>query len=195
MSTLCSIAVASLALGGPFTMAQTPEPGLTLAGPAPSPKVTNGTAHERASLPADLQALVVPPSVRLVRLKALDRPAVFTTKTLGFLGHPPEPMHIREARHYLGVAFQRVGRTLRLAPFGGLQTPEGSACLQILLQVPETMKVTVDASLEHRAQGKGHLNFDDPRLRTCWWYGPLDPAKGWTRLDMRLDPEATASRH
>ncbi len=78
-------------------------------------------------------------------------------------------MHLRDARQDFGVAFQRRGDTYRLAPFGLIQTSEGQAHLQILVQVPEADKVTVDKALEMRAQAKGLMDFNDPRLQTCWW--------------------------
>jgi hypothetical protein len=150
--------------------------------------VENGTAFDRAGVDiAPYKKISVPhgsvgrsrPNGTLV--------VIYVQKHLGYHGHPPEPMSIREHRKKMGCSVKAEEDLLVFAPFGDWRTIEGGAIVQISFNVPEGTEV-VERPSEPKIEapdpwGESSLKPLDKRIegRTACWEGPKR-GEGWRAI-------------
>ena len=165
----------------------TPEFPLEEAPAAPSQKVTNGVAYESGSIPVlEGQTLQVP-SDAVVEEYPGATVRCYLTKSLHCSGHPPTPMRIADARHYLGIAYQSDDKLLTIATFGEWRNRGGVAGLRLLVLVPKGQAwqhIENHSGLKSPATKK--MDFSDDRTKDCYWYAGIGPADGWTPVSTDL---------
>src|SRR5262245_1371359 len=164
---------------------------------APSDKVENGTAYDRAIVDAGPATRIVLPDTATVRRTGESGPVrLFLAKRLSFVGHPPQPMSVRDARTNMGSATKWVGRDLVIATFGEWNTIEGGADVKLVAEVPHALAVEQRAGLSgavSEARGWQGVTVTKPAdANSGYWYGPTTPAPGWTAVPDEPDPDRTA---
>ena len=106
------------------------------------------------------------------------------------LAVPPAPMRIALARRYLGVATHTEGYRLHLATYGEWQNKEGGATMRLTVHVPVAIQVVgVSGYSGPTSVGQGELKNQKMKapLTECYWYGPTEPAQGWSSIALRPD--------
>jgi hypothetical protein len=161
--------------------------------PAPSPKVENGTAFDKAAVDLGTAKRVVLPDTAAVRRAGQPGTVqLFMTKRLGFGGHPPERMSIRDARKNMGCAVKTEGDALVIATYGEWDSHiEGGADMKLIAVVPEGVEVEQRKGLsgEDSAGREWHGELTKPKdAKGGWWYGPAAPAEGWKAVPAVPNP-------
>ncbi|HEY4001158.1 MAG TPA: hypothetical protein VGO93_19970 [Candidatus Xenobia bacterium] len=158
--------------------------GLRLRGGALSKIVVNGSAYECGKLAcAGCRDLLLPEHAQVAEGTA-GVLRIFLEKTLHFRGHPPAPLDLRTARGEMGCRYRREGDLLELDTFGQFSTPDGSARVTLLVQVPAEVNVTRRAAIP--ATGATFTG--------TWYAEEGRPAsEGWTDLPTRPDSDLTAA--
>ena len=165
---------------------------------APSQNVKNGTAYDRADVDPGGAKKVVLPDTAIVRRTAEVGPIRrFMAKRLGFGGHPPEPVSIRDARKNMGCALKAEGDALLVATFGEWDSHiEGGADMKLVAVVPEGRAVEQRKGLSgEKSAGRewGGVYLTKPaNAKGGYWYGPASPAGGWKAVPDEPDPDRTA---
>jgi hypothetical protein len=165
---------------------------------APNPNVENGTAYDRAAVDVGAARTVVLPDSATVRRDPAGGPVrLFMAKQLGFVGHPPAPMSIRDGRKNMGCAVRSEGDALVIATFGEWDSHiEGGAGMKLVAFVPKGVGVQRRAGLsgEKSAAREQHGAYVPGRedAKGGHWYGPAFPAPGWTAVPDEPDPDRTA---
>jgi len=164
---------------------------------APSDQVENGTAYDRAAVePGAAKKLVLPDTATVRRTTEGSSVRLFLAKHLGFGGHPPEPMSIRDARKNMGCAVKAEGDALVVATFGEFHTIEGGASMKLVAVVPEGLAVEQRPGLSgHASAGRewhGTYLTKPADAKGGYWYGPASPADGWKGVPDEPDPDRTA---
>src|SRR5262245_46415560 len=151
---------------------------------APSDKVENGTAYDRAAVDAGVAKKVVLPDTVVVRRTAEAGPVrLFMAKRLGFGGHPPERTSIREARKHMGCAVRTEGDALVISTFGEWDSGiEGGASMKIVAVVPEGLAV-------EQRPGLAGKPLDTPGRA---WSRSAPSAAGWSAVPDGPDADHTA---
>ncbi|MBO0697929.1 MAG: hypothetical protein J2P46_06025 [Zavarzinella sp.] len=192
------VAALGLALAGCTSEGASGDPSVVVdKRRAASEKVENGTAYDRAAVDAGAAKKVVLPDTATVRRTAEAGPVrLFMAKHLGFQGHPPEPMSIREARKNMGCAVKAEEDGLVLATFGEFRTIEGGASMKLVAVVPEGLKIEQRKGLSgHDSAGRewhGTYLTKPADAKGGYWYGPASPAGGWRAVPDDRDPDRTA---
>jgi hypothetical protein len=149
---------------------------------APSTKVENGAAFDSAVLDlAGRTRLVVPDNAEVLRGAAGGTTRVYLKKTLGFGGHPPEPMSIRTVRKYMGCATKAEGEALVLGTFGEWKSKEGGSRIKLVVVVPAGVEVEKVAGLS------GPESAARPPVG-----GPYLTKPRWTVVPVEPDPDHRA---
>jgi hypothetical protein len=165
---------------------------------APSEKVENGTAFDKAALnPGTAKKIVLPDSATVRRTAESGPISLFMAKRLHFGGHPPEPMSIRGARKNMGCAVKAEGETLIIATFGEWDShKEGGADMKLVVVVPERLEVEKRGGLsgENSAarEWSGTYLTKPAEAKGGYWYGPASPAGGWSAVPDEPDHDRTA---
>jgi hypothetical protein len=95
------------------------DPSIVIDMGAPSPKVENGTAYDKALLDlGGTNKVILPTEATIRRGGVAGRVQLLVAKQLGFAGHPGEPTSFREARKHLGCAVRSEGAALLVAIHG-----------------------------------------------------------------------------
>jgi hypothetical protein len=151
---------------------------------APSRLVENGIAYDRAIVSAGSAKTVVLPDTAVVR-RTTETGSVrlFTAKRLGFGGHPPEQISIRDARKRMGCAVRTEGDSLVVATFGEWDSGiEGGARMKLVAVVPEGLAVEQREGLAGKPIGtQGRA-----------WSRSAPPADGWSAVPDEPDTDRTA---
>jgi hypothetical protein len=124
-----------------------------------NPQVRNGCAHDVAHVPATgVRRVVVPASSEVRRVSGSDVITVRMKKTLGYMGHPVEPVTIDEARRRVGCAYKHEGDELVFSTFGEHLTTEGGMGIDLAFLVPEGIEVARADGLDapDNAAGREH---------------------------------------
>lgn len=143
--------------------------------------VENGSAYDRSTVELGASNKVVLPEDAVVRRSGVPgKIQVLMEKTLGFGGHPGEPMSIHEARKEMGCATRVDGDVIMLATFGEWDSHiEGGATMKLIVIIPQEIDVERRKGL---SGPKSAANSD----------GPAPTADGWSAIPSVADPERTA---
>jgi hypothetical protein len=166
--------------------------------PAANPKVQNGWAYDKGTIALDAATvLVVPEKARVERGSPDGQAEVFMEKWLAFMGHPPEPMSIRQARNHMGCACKQEGSKLLLATYGVWDSHiEGGTLMGLVIRVPNHLQVEKRAGLsgEKSAGQERHGQYiaKPPDVKDGYWYGPATPGPEWQAIPSVPDSEFTA---
>jgi hypothetical protein len=161
-------------------------------------KVENGSAYDRAAIDiAGAKKIVLPHDAVVRRAGEPGKVQFFMKKTLGFGGHPPERMSIRDARKNMGCAVRADGDNLLLATFGEWDSHiEGGTRMKLVAYVPEGVEVEQRKGLseEDSAGQEWHGQYlTKPKdAKGGYWYGPASPSEGWEAVPDVPDPDRTA---
>ncbi|MHC4477214.1 MAG: hypothetical protein ACYTEL_16330 [Planctomycetota bacterium] len=168
--------------------------------PLASLKVVNGLAYEQCVLDISGYESLTVPSNAIVRQGSIEGSIeICLEKELAFLGHPPYPMHIRDARKYMGCAYRIDGRSMVIATYGEWDSHiEGGSSIRMLFIVPKGLSVKKEEGLSGE-NSMGHATdpellidmMDSPEFKKCFWYGPVGPGDGWTKIETSVDTEFT----
>jgi hypothetical protein len=164
---------------------------------APSDNVENGTAYDRATVELGSANRIVLPDTATVRRTGEGGPVrLFMAKRLAFVGHPPEPMGVRDARMNMGCAVKPEGNGLVIATFGEWSTIEGGADIKLVAEVPGGLAVEQRAELSGVASAargwQGVVVTKPADAKGGYWYGPSSPAPGWSAVPDEPDSDRTA---
>jgi len=160
--------------------------------------VENGSAFDRAAVEiGTAKKLVLPHNATVRQSGETGKVQFFMKKSLSFLGHPPEPMSIRDARKNMGCAVKIEGRELVLATFAEWDShKEGGTRIKLLVAVPKGVEVeqrkglSGENSVGHEWHGQYLTKPKD--AEGGYWYGPASPAQGWMAVPDVPDPDRTA---
>jgi hypothetical protein len=158
--------------------------------------VENGSAYDKAAVELGDFAKVILPDDATVRQEGEGKKLqIYMKKTLGFAGHPPEPMSIKHARNHMGCAVQLEKTALVIATFGEWDSHiEGGARMKVLFVVPKGVeiekrsKLSGENSICSRAWEGGYLT-KPVEVKEGYWYGPASPAEGWKAVKAVPDLE------
>ncbi len=162
-----------------------------------------GTSCYKASVDiSKYTKLILPADATIKRDGEPGKLHIYMKKTLGFVGHPPESMSIKDVRRNMGCACRADADSLIVATYGEWDSHiEGGASMQLLFVVPGSFKIETDKSLsgEHskgREWDGGYLT-KPKNVDNGYWYGPASPASGWNAIpdvpdtDLTLHEKAT----
>lgn len=174
--------------------------GLIISYNIDNPKIVNGWAYEKGLLDTlDYESVTVPNSAIVRRGKNEGSITIFLEKEFGFVGHPPYQMHIRDARNYMGCAYKAEGKSVKIATYGEWENIEGAASIRMLFVIPKKLTLKKEEGLSgwnsigHTDDSEWFMSMIDiNEFQKCYWYGPISPAEGWTRIDTVPDAELTA---
>jgi hypothetical protein len=160
--------------------------------------VENGSAYDQAAVDLGTAKKVVLPHDAVVRRTGeAGKVQLFMRKTLGFVGHPPESMSIRDARRNMGCVVQIEGDALVIATFGEWDSRiEGGAELQLVAVIPEGVELEQRKGLSgpDSAGREWHGQYltkpTDAKAGYC--FGPASPTDEWTAVPDVPDPARTA---
>jgi hypothetical protein len=110
---------------------------------APSQKVENGIAYDRATLDlGGAKKVVLPAEAAVRRTGEAGKVQLLMAKRLSFGGHPSETMSIRQSRKEMGCAVRTEGAALVVAIHGEWDSGiEGGARVRLVAVVPEGVEV------------------------------------------------------
>jgi hypothetical protein len=160
--------------------------------------VENGSAYDRAAVDLGTAKKVVLPHDAVIRRGGEPgKMQFFMKKTMGFHGHPPKPMSIRDARKNMGCAVKVEGDDLLLATFGEWDSHiEGGTRMKLVAEVPEGIDVEQRKGLsgEDSVGREWHSEYlSKPKdAKGGYWYGPASPAEGWRAVPDVPDPDRQA---
>ena len=155
----------------------------------------NGCAYDKASLSVPQgMALIIPTSARVEQAPAGGRVEIFMEKTLHSMDIAPGPMHIKDARAYMGVATRTEGNAIQLGTFGEMSTRSGSATISLLLRIPSDIEISrVDGLTGRRSVTmEGAPRMTEEQRKRCYWYGRVAPGPDWQALASQPDGERQA---
>ena len=160
-----------------------------------------GSVYQHATLAVGQhQALRVPANALVAEGAKAGTIEVYVAKTLGFAGHPPETMSVESVRRNLGLATTDDGTTFVLASYGEFDTRiEGAATMQLFVRVPKAFPVHVSDGLSGDDSEAARWPADEASQRGAdagrvgYWYAPVNPRKGWSRVKLVDDAQRVAS--
>jgi hypothetical protein len=161
-----------------------------------SGNVENGSAYDKAAIElGDCTKVVLPDDATVRQDGEAKKLQLYMKKTLGFGGHPPEAMSIKQVRNYMGCAVQVEKTALVIATFGEWDSHiEGGARMQVVFVVPKGIdverrsKLSGESSICSRAWEGGYLT-KPVEVKEGYWYGPASPAEGWKAIKAVHDQE------
>ncbi|MCP4614155.1 MAG: hypothetical protein GY845_36175 [Planctomycetes bacterium] len=168
-----------------------------------NPAVVNGFSYEKATLQLPShKPLVIPQEALVERKRQGDEVEIYLEKSLEFFGHPPSPMHIRDAREYMGIALREEKDAILVATFGEWDSHvEGGASIRVFVCVPEKMELKTVKQLsgeESKAyfdeDGSWMKLMDSPQFKKCYWYGAITPKEGWHKIETQPDMKHRAKK-
>jgi len=172
--------------------------GLVISKSSANPAVVNGFSYEKAALQLPPNKLLVIPQEALVEKKKQgDKVEIYLEKRLNFHGHPPSPMHIRDAREYMGIASREEKDAVFIATFGEWDSRiEGGAFIRMFVCVPDKVELKKAKRLSGE-ESKAYFDedsawmklMDSPQFKKCYWYGAITPKEGWHRIVTQPDIE------
>jgi hypothetical protein len=176
-----------------------PHPSLEFDPQIVSPKVENGTAYDMGSVSLEgYDAVAVAESARVTQEGDGQQLQLFMAKRLSFGGHPPEPIRLRYVRKNMGCATKPDGRTLMITAFGGFDTKEGGAYMDLLVIVPKGVRVerrAMPPPPTANATAGGQWYLTKPReVKVGYWYGPASPPDGWVAVPDVPDTDRRAKQ-
>jgi hypothetical protein len=159
--------------------------------------VENGDAFDKTSIDVTpYKKIVVPENAEVQTQGKEPRLQIYMKKTLGFGGHPPEPMSIYTARKKMGCAVQVEGNDLLLATFGEWASKEGGATMHLLLIVPDGLEFEKRSGLTGLESAGNKSNWalltKPKEPKEGYWYGPEAPGEGWKAVPDVADRERKA---
>ena len=172
--------------------------GLVISKYSVNPAVVNGSSFEKAALQLPPNKLLVIPQEALVEKKKQgDKVEIYLEKRLNFRGHPPSPMHIRDAREYMGIASREEKDAVFIATFGEWDSHiEGGAWIRMFICVPDKVelkkanRLSGEESKAYFDQDSAWMKLmDSPQFKKCYWYGAITPKEGWHRIETQPDIE------
>jgi hypothetical protein len=176
------------------------DPSIVLdEGHAPSQKVENGSAYDKAAIDLGAAKRVVLPDDAVVwRSAEAGKVGLFMQKTLAFHGHPPEQKSIRDARKNMGCSVKAEEGALVIATFGEWNSHiEGGAYMRMIAVLPEGLELEQRKGLsgEDSAGREWHGQWltKSKDAKGGYWYGPASPAEGWTAIPDVPDNDRTAN--
>jgi hypothetical protein len=146
--------------------------------------VENGSAYDRAAVDLDAAKRLILPDTAIIRDGGVgSQVEIFMKKTLGFHGHPPSQMSIRDTRKKMGCAVKIEDDGLVIATFGEWESKEGGAHLRLIAVVPNGVKVEQrkDLSGPHSIgrEWQGFWLTKPKDAKSGCWYGPASASDGW----------------
>ena len=166
-------------------------------------KVTNGQAYEKATFDISKYDFIIVPENTIVKedksLKSTIH--IYLEKELMFAGHPPYPMHIENARYYMGCSYIEQENRIKMATFGEWQSKEGGAGIRMVIVKPEGIELEKESglsgtdSLAHRVNRSIYMELlESQEFENCYWYGPIAPdaERGWRTIHTEIDYNLTA---
>lgn len=165
--------------------------------------VVNGCSYEKATIHlSPQQTLVIPKEALVERTEQGDKIEIYLEKELFFLGHPPYPMHIRDAREYMGIVTREENNAMIIATYGEWDSHiEGGSSIRLLMRVPDSIKsekkkqLSGENSLAHYDDDPNWMKLiDSPEFKKCYWYGPIKPKEGWEKIETQPDKKHRAKR-
>jgi hypothetical protein len=177
--------------------------GVILSQPPPSQKVTNGKIYDKGVLDiSKYQSIIVPDNASISRRKIDGIIEIYLEKELAFFGHPPYPIHIRDAREYMGCAYKDQGTFATIATYGEWWSKEGGANIRMLIVAPKGLNIIKYPGLSGESSKASppkdmkwmKLQLENPQFKKCYWYVPITPCKGWTPIDLQPDDKCTAKK-
>jgi hypothetical protein len=158
--------------------------------------VFRGVIYQRGKVAIGAHTALRVPVTALVSEGARDGTIeVYVSKSLGFMGHPPEPMRGTSVRRNQGVATRDDGGTLVLATYGEFGTIEGGASMDVLVRVPKGFPVHARHGLAGDGSVAGQWPNDEAGYRASqvgrigYWYAAVNPVKGWKPVALVDDPQ------
>lgn len=158
--------------------------------------VENGSAYDKATIELDNYTQVVIPDDAVVRYGSEPKKLqIHMKKMLGFAGHPPEAMSIKQARNHMGCAIQVEKAALVIATFGEWDSHiEGGASMKVVFVVPKGVEVEKRAKLSGEDSvcsraWEGGLLTKPAEVKEGYWYGPASPGQGWKAIKAVPDLE------
>lgn len=160
-----------------------------------------GSVYQRATLAVGQhQALRVPANALVAEGAKAGTIEVYVAKTLGFAGHPPETMSVESVRRNLGLATTDDGTTFVIASYGEFDTRiEGAATMRLFVRVPKAFPVHVGDGLAGDDSEPARWPTDEASQRggdagrVGYWYAPVNPRRGWSRVKLVDDAQRVAS--
>ncbi len=167
-------------------------------GKSASKKVENGSAFDKGRFDLGThKKLAVPDGAEVVHKGDGTMVEVYMKKALGFQGHPPKPMSIREGRKHMGCATKLEDGVVVLATFGEWSTKEGGTWIKLVLVVPEKIEVEKRKALSG-ADSAAHPAADAPAPKpeefADYWYGHRKPGALWKIVPTAPDVEHRAEK-
>jgi hypothetical protein len=161
--------------------------------------VQNGSAYDTAAVDiSPYTKLVLPADAAIKRDGEPGTLKIYMEKTLGFFGHPPKSMSIKDARKTMGCACRMDGESLIVATYGEWDSHiEGGRSMRLLFVVPESVDVETDETLAgEESKGRkwdGQFLTKPKDAENGHWHGPVIPSSDWhaipdvpdTRLTLR----------
>jgi hypothetical protein len=159
------------------------DPSVVVSDHAPSHKVQNGTAYDRATFDVrGVKRIVLPAEATVRRGGSDEQVQLFMAKELQFGGHPGEAMSIGQTRKEMGCASRREGATLTVAIYGEWDSGvEGGAYVKLVAVVPDGIEVEQRPGLSK------------PLDAVHAWRGLSLPAPGWVAIPDSPDANRSAS--
>lgn len=158
-----------------------------------SARTLNGHAADWARIDPEPHECIVLPAGSVVESTPENLIVLRMRKEIQFYGHPPRAITPLTARRCMGVA-QRVTESgcLEIGIFGEWANPEGHALVDLRVEVPRGLTVTLADDLagsRSRAANRTAIwwirnRAEDPEF----WYAAAIPADGWSRIPDVPDP-------
>ncbi len=182
-----------------FCGATNPDAGIIISQFSANPKVTNGCAYEKATMDiSKYSSIIVPDNSAVQQGELKGKIEIYIEKELSFAGHPPSPMHIKDARNYMGCAFKEQNSSVIIGTFGEWSSKQGGAQIRMLVIVPKEINISSRPDISgYNSKAKAaddHEAFTQRLKRKCYWYTSISPAEGWQRIDMAPDIHLTAKK-
>jgi hypothetical protein len=159
--------------------------------------VVNGSAFDRSTVViGNATSLEIPSSAQVVFTDADKSVRIYQRKVLVFMGRPERRMSPCTARRALGCAYQRLASTLRLSTYGEWSNIEGSAFVELVVEVPIGIAITSSPTLSGPQSEGAHDEalfwLKHRQADPDWWYAADQPSHDWTALDAEPDGCAIA---
>lgn len=110
-----------------------------------NPLVTNGDSYEQCqfNLPETVRTIVLPEGTSVYRHE-MSSIELKVKKSLSWAGHPSTKISIDEVRSRMGVSIEVAGSKLQVGPYGGWDSFEGGASVNLIAGIPEGVRVRYD---------------------------------------------------
>ena len=170
--------------------------GIVYSNRSADSNVQNGTAYDFALFDLDTHdTIVIPSRAQLKKTKKGKTIRIAISKRLGLMGHPVETISIDETRKRMGCAQRTEGRKLYLATYGEFSCIEGGQRLELMILVPQGIKVERDDSQEmSRESDSGATSSNLEKSEEGEWYTPYESKQKWLPIPDQPDIARAAQK-